>query len=53
MRNMKEEAVDARAFENAEHRDSHEPCLLTSFHKLRLREQIPILYSHHKTEFLN
>lgn len=41
------------AFENAQHWGSHHPCSQTSFHKLRLNEQILIPYSHQKIEFLS
>lgn len=54
MRNVGEAAVvDTSASENAKHLGSHDPCLHTSFHKLKLNEQILVLYYHHKIEFLN
>lgn len=48
VRNDGEEAVDTSASENVKHWGSHGPCLHTSFHKLKLNEQILIMHYHHK-----
>lgn len=54
MRHAGEEAVvDTSASENAKHLGGQVPCFHTSFHKLKLKEQILILYHHRNIEFLN